>query len=82
MAQVQQVYAHLFTHIHYAGRCVSSLGAHDGSGLGFGLVMAVSGQLYAALGANSYLVMAVIAAIGALAALMLDRRWHGERLTA
>jgi PPP family 3-phenylpropionic acid transporter len=52
------------------------------SGLGFGLVMAVSGQLYAALGANSYLVMAVIAAIGALAALMLDRRWHGERLTA
>jgi PPP family 3-phenylpropionic acid transporter len=52
------------------------------SGLGFGLVMAVSGQLYAALGANSYLVMAVIAAIGALAALMLDRRWHAERLTA
>jgi PPP family 3-phenylpropionic acid transporter len=52
------------------------------SGLGFGLVMAVSGQLYAALGANSYLVMAGIAAIGAAAGLMLDRRWHGERLAA
>ncbi len=51
------------------------------SGIGFGLVMAVSGQIYAALGAISYLVMAGIAAIGALAGSMLDRRWHGERLT-
>jgi PPP family 3-phenylpropionic acid transporter len=51
------------------------------SGIGFGLVMAISGQLYAVLGANSYLVMAGIAAIGALAGLMLDRRWHGEQLT-
>jgi PPP family 3-phenylpropionic acid transporter len=52
------------------------------SGIGFGLVMAISGQLYAALGANAYLVMAGIAAIGALAGVVLDRRWHGERLTA
>jgi PPP family 3-phenylpropionic acid transporter len=51
------------------------------SGIGFGLVMAISGQLYAVLGANSYVVMAGIAAIGALAGLMLDRRWHGEQLT-
>jgi PPP family 3-phenylpropionic acid transporter len=51
------------------------------SGIGFGLVMAISGQLYSGLGANSYLVMAGIAAVGALAGIMLDRRWHGERLT-
>ena len=80
MAQIQQIYARLITHIdaatspllkqdlvdvefvreqnkriftvpfvdvsligvphppHYAGRCVSSLGAHDGSGPGFALV--------------------------------------------
>jgi PPP family 3-phenylpropionic acid transporter len=51
------------------------------SGIGFGLVMAVSGQIYAAFGASSYLAMAGIAAIGALAGSMLDRHWHGERLT-
>ena len=51
------------------------------SGIGFGVVMAGSGQLYAGLGAISYLVMASLAAIGALAGLMLDHHWHGERLT-
>src|SRR5260221_6069924 len=52
------------------------------SGIGFGLVMAISGQLYAALGANAYLVMAGIAAIGAPPGVVLYPRWHGEKLTA
>jgi PPP family 3-phenylpropionic acid transporter len=50
------------------------------SGIGFGLVMAVSGKLYGAFGAGAYLVMATLAGLGAVAAIALGRRWHGERL--
>lgn len=51
------------------------------SGIGFGLVMAGSGPLYAAFGADSYLGMAALAGCGALAAWQLGRKWHGERLS-
>jgi MFS transporter, PPP family, 3-phenylpropionic acid transporter len=50
------------------------------SGIGFGLVMAVSGTLYEAFGTGAYLVMAALAGAGAVAAVALGRIWHGERL--
>lgn len=52
------------------------------SGIGFGVVMAASGTLYAALGADAYLVMAALAGLGAAAGFTLSRCWHGGRLTA
>jgi PPP family 3-phenylpropionic acid transporter len=52
------------------------------SGVGFGLVMAGTGTLYAAFGAQAYLAMAGLAALGALAGWGLGRVWRGERLTA
>jgi MFS transporter, PPP family, 3-phenylpropionic acid transporter len=51
------------------------------SGLGFGVVMAFSGTLYAALGAGAYLVMAGLAGLGAAAGFTLSG-WHGGRLKA
>jgi len=57
-----------------------SLYAATVSGLGFGLVMAVSGKLYGAFGAGAYLVMAALAGLGAVAGIVLGRAWHGERL--
>jgi PPP family 3-phenylpropionic acid transporter len=52
------------------------------SGVGFGIVMAGAGKLYAAFGAQAYLAMAGLAALGAMAGWGLGRTWHGERLTA
>ncbi len=52
------------------------------SGIGFGLVMAASGELYGAFGAGSYLVMAALAGFGVVAGLALGRSWRGEILAS
>jgi len=57
-----------------------SLYAATVSGIGFGLVMAASGTLYAAFGAGAYWVMAALAGSGAVASVALGRIWRGEVL--
>jgi len=57
-----------------------SLYAATVSGIGFGLVMAASGTLYAAFGAGAYLAMAALAGSGAVAGIALGRIWRGEVL--
>jgi PPP family 3-phenylpropionic acid transporter len=48
--------------------------------IGFSVVMASAGWLYARFGAEAYWFMAVLAAAGMIAALMVKRRWNGEAL--
>jgi PPP family 3-phenylpropionic acid transporter len=50
------------------------------SGIGSGLVMALSGRLYAAFGAEAYLGMAALGGLGALAGWRLDKAWNGGKL--
>ncbi len=50
------------------------------SGIGSGLVMALSGRLYAQIGAEAYLAMATLCGLGALAGWRLDRAWNGGKL--
>src|SRR5262249_54973078 len=76
--------------MHYLARAlppdVSATGqalyAATVSGLGYGLFMAASGRLYAALGEGAYVAMAMLAGLGAVAAWRLGQLWHGERLAA
>jgi PPP family 3-phenylpropionic acid transporter len=56
------------------------LAASTAMGLGMGSMMALSGLLYARFGADAYLVMAVVAALGIAAAAMVRRTWHGGEL--
>jgi len=49
--------------------------------IGFSAIMAASGWLYAAFGAEAYYFMAVLAALGILSAFMVGRSWDGEALT-
>jgi PPP family 3-phenylpropionic acid transporter len=56
------------------------LAASTAMGLGMGAMMALSGLLYARFGADAYLVMAVVAALGIAAAAMVRRTWHGGEL--
>ncbi len=50
------------------------------AGLVLGLVTVACGPLYQHLGGEAYAVMVVLALIGAASALLLLRRWHGERV--
>ncbi len=50
------------------------------SGIGSGLVMALSGRLYAQIGAEAYLAMAALCGLGALAGWRLDQAWNGGKL--
>ena len=49
-------------------------------GIVMGLATFVSGSLYGALGGRTYSLMAVMAAISMGLVLILERRWHGERI--
>jgi PPP family 3-phenylpropionic acid transporter len=50
-------------------------------GLGFGILLALSGPLYDAAGGRAYLAMSVLCALAAAGALLLSRRWRpGEVL--
>ena len=50
------------------------------AGLVLGLVTIACGPLYRALGGEAYGVMAVLALVGAASAVLLMRRWRGERV--
>jgi len=50
------------------------------AGLGLGLVTVACGPLYQHLGGYAYAVMVVLALVGVGSALLLMRRWHGERV--
>ena len=45
-----------------------------------GLVMALSGRLYATFGAEAYFAMAALCGLGALAGWRLNRAWNGGKL--
>ena len=49
-------------------------------GLLMGLSTMASGAVYASLGGRAYLLMTVFGLIGIVMALLLARRWHGERV--
>lgn len=51
-------------------------------GIGAGVAMVVSGQLYAAFGAWAFLAMAGLAGVGAGLAFVFARRWDGRRVIA
>ena len=50
------------------------------AGLVLGLVTIACGPLYRSLGGEAYAVMAVLAVVGAASAVLLMRRWRGERV--
>jgi hypothetical protein len=50
------------------------------AGVVLGLVTVACGPLYHHLGGEAYAVMVVLALTGAASALLLQRRWHGERV--
>ena len=51
-------------------------------GIAMGTALLASGPLYAALGPQAYLVMALVGVIALAAALLLARLWHGEKLVS
>jgi PPP family 3-phenylpropionic acid transporter len=50
------------------------------AGLVLGLVTIACGPLYRSLGGEAYAVMALLAVVGAASAVLLMRRWRGERV--
>jgi PPP family 3-phenylpropionic acid transporter len=50
------------------------------AGLALGLVTITCGSLYRSLAGEAYAVMALLAAVGAASAILLMRRWQGERV--
>lgn len=49
-------------------------------GIAMGAALLASGPLYAAFGASAYLVMSAVGGVALIAALVLARLWHGEKL--
>ena len=56
------------------------LSASVAMGLGMGATMVLAGMLYTAIGADSYRVMALLAALGIAAAAMVGRTWDGGEM--
>ncbi|MEM8743390.1 MAG: MFS transporter [Pseudomonadota bacterium] len=51
-------------------------------GIAMGSALLASGPLYAALGTSAYLAMALLGVMALVAALLLARLWHGEKLVS
>ena len=51
------------------------------AGMAMGLATLACGPLYAAFGGRTYLLMSAMGAGAVLFALLLDKRWHGGRIT-
>ena len=74
--------------IHFIAQAVPEQYSATGQGLyaafAMGVIMGimtmVSGSLYANLGSQAYLVMALLAAISLVGALMLNKQWQGEQI--
>ncbi|MEM7192866.1 MAG: MFS transporter [Pseudomonadota bacterium] len=70
---------HFLTHAVPEDRSATAQGIYSAvvAGLVMGTATLASGPLYTHLGGEAYAVMALIAAIGAVAAMLLRRRWDG-----
>jgi PPP family 3-phenylpropionic acid transporter len=70
---------HFLTHAMPEDRSATAQGLFSAvvAGLVMGTATLVCGPLYGSLGGESYAVMAVVAAIGTVAAMLLRRRWDG-----
>jgi PPP family 3-phenylpropionic acid transporter len=70
---------HFLTHAVPEDRAATAQGLYSAmvAGLVMGSLTLVCGPLYTALGGKAFGVMALLAVIGAMAAIGLQRRWHG-----
>lgn len=75
---------HFLTHAVPEDRSATAQGLYAGvvAGLVMGSVTIVCGPLYGVLGGEAYAVMALLAAFGTVAAMMLRRGWHGGLIVA